>query len=143
MKTYVAKPGSVEAQWHLVDATDLVLGRLAVRLATILQGKHRPIYTPHIDTGDFVVIVNAEKIRLTGRKSEQKTYRYYTGWPSGLREVPYARMHERKPTEVIREAVRRMLPKSRLGRQMLTKLKIYAGPDHRHEAQKPQPLSIG
>ncbi|MEQ8764786.1 MAG: 50S ribosomal protein L13 [Planctomycetota bacterium] len=142
MKTYVAKPGSIEAQWHLVDGTDLVLGRLAARLATILQGKHRPTYTPHVDTGDFVVVINAEKIRLTGRKNEQKVYRHYTGWPSGLREVPYEQLKERKPTEVLREAVRRMLPKSNLGRQMLSKLKIYAGTEHRHEAQKPQPLTI-
>lgn len=143
-KTYVAKPGEVEAKWLVVDATDLVLGRLAVSVATVLQGKHRATYTPHIDTGDFVVITNAEKVRLTGRKPEQKTYDRYSGYPGGRRVIPFRTMIEKKPDEVVRLAVRRMLPKSRLGKQMLRKLKVYAGPSHPHEAQNPvewKPLS--
>ncbi len=136
-KTYVAKPGEVQAKWLVVDATDLVLGRLAASVATVLQGKHRPTYTPHVDTGDFVVITNAEKVRLTGRKPEQKTYDRYSGYPSGRRVIPFRTMIEKKPDEVMRLAVRRMLPKNRLGKQMLRKLKVYAGPSHPHEAQNP------
>ena len=141
-KTYVAKTGEIESQWHIVDATDLVLGRLASRVAVILQGKHRPTYTPHIDTGDHIVVINAEKIRLTGRKADQKTYDRYSGYPGGRRVIPFRTMIERKPEEVVRLAVRRMLPKSRLGRKMLRKLKVYAGADHPHTAQAPATLEI-
>ncbi len=141
-KTYVAKTGEIESQWHIVDATDLVLGRLASRVAVILQGKHRPTYTPHIDTGDHIVVINAEKIRLTGRKADQKTYDRYSGYPGGRRVIPFRTMIERKPEEVVRLAVRRMLPKSRLGRKMLRKLKVYAGTDHPHTAQAPATLEI-
>jgi len=140
MKTYTAKPGELKAQWQVVDASGLVLGRLAAKLAMVLQGKHRPTYTPHVDTGDFVIVLNAGKVRLTGRKPQTKEYQHYTGWPSGLKDVSYARMQERKPEEIIRLAVRRMLPKNRIGRKMLKKLKVYAGSEHPHEAQKPQAM---
>ena len=136
-RTYSAKPSEVQQGWYLVDAEGVALGRLASRVARILQGKHRPIYTPHIDTGEFVVVVNAKKVLLTGKKREQKVYHHYTGWVGGLRETTFEEKMEKKPTEVIRLAVRRMLPKTKLGRHMGTKLKIYAGPEHPHEAQKP------
>ena len=140
--TQSARPADVERSWFVVDASDQVLGRLATRIAMVLRGKHKPIFTPHVDTGDFVVVVNAEKVRLTGRKMDQKVYRRYTGWAGGLKETPVREMLARKPAEVVRLAVRRMLPKTTLGRNMLKKLKIYAGPEHRHEAQRPQPLDI-
>jgi large subunit ribosomal protein L13 len=140
MKTYMAKPGEVEQKWLLIDATDRVVGRLASEIAVVLMGKHRPTYTPHVDTGDFVVVVNAEKVRLTGKKWEQKRYRWYTGYP-GQKEVIAAVRHERQPNLILREAVRRMLPKNKLGMKMLSKLKIYAGPDHPHQAQQPE--SVG
>ena len=141
-RTYSAKPSDVVRSWHLIDAEGVVLGRLASRVARILQGKHKPMYTPHIDTGDFVVVVNAKKVRLTGRKMDQKVYRRYTGWAGGLRETTVQDMLAKKPAEVIRLAVRRMMPKTKLGRKMLTKLKISGGPDHRHEAQQPVELDI-
>ena len=141
-KTYVAKPGEVEQKWHVIDATDLIVGRLASEIAVILMGKHRPEYTPHVDTGDFVVVVNAEKVRLTGKKWEQKRYTWYTGYP-GLREVTAGERLKRKPELVLEEAVRRMLPKSKLGRRMLSKLKVYAGPDHPHQPQQPQAYEPG
>ena len=141
-KSYMAKAGDVAAQWHVVDATGRVLGRLATRLATILQGKHRPTYTPHVDTGDFVVVVNAEKVRVTGRKLDQKLYRRFTSHVGSFRTIPLRQMLAKHPDRVITEAVRRMLPKSKLGRHMLSKLKVYAGPSHPHEAQQPQPLNL-
>lgn len=142
MKTYMAKPGEVEQKWWVVDATDKVLGRLASDIAVILMGKHRPTYTPHVDTGDFVIVVNAEKVRLTGRKLDQKEYTRYTGYP-GLRiETAKTRM-ERHPDRILSEAVRRMLPKNKLGRKMLAKLKIFAGPEHPHQAQQPEPAELG
>ena len=141
-RTYSAKPAEIHRGWHLIDAEGVVLGRLAARTARILQGKHRPIYTPHIDTGEFVVVVNAEKVRLTGRKMEQKVYHKYTGWAGGLKETTVEEMFAKHPEDVIRLAVRRMLPKTTLGRHMLKKLKIYAGPNHPHEAQQPEPLDI-
>lgn len=141
-KTYVAKVGEIEAEWYVVDATDKVLGRMATQVATILMGKHRPTYTPHIDTGDFVVVTNAKKIRLTGKKAEQKEYDRYSGYPSGRRVIPFKKMLESKPEEVIRLAVRRMLPKTRLGKAMLKKLKVYAGSEHPHEAQAPKALEL-
>ena len=141
MKTYLAKPGEVEAQWHLVDAAGKVLGRLATELATILMGKHKPTYTPHVLTGDFIVVVNAEKVALTGRKLQQKEYDRYTYYTSGRKVVSIATMMERHPDRVIRLAVRRMLPKNKLARQMLKRLKVYAGPEHPHAAQQPAPLA--
>jgi large subunit ribosomal protein L13 len=138
----MAKPGEVEQKWWVVDATDKVLGRLASDIAVILMGKHRPTYTPHVDTGDFVIVVNAEKVRLTGRKLDQKEYTRYTGYP-GLRvETAKTRM-ERHPDRILSEAVRRMLPKNKLGRKMLAKLKVFAGPEHPHQAQQPEPAELG
>jgi large subunit ribosomal protein L13 len=135
----MAKPGEVQKQWWQVDATDKVVGRLATRIATVLMGKHRATYTPHVDTGDFVIVTNAEKVVFTGRKWEQKAYTWYTGYP-GLRSETAAERRQKKPEQILREAVRRMLPKSKLGRHMLGKLKIYTGPDHPHQAQQPKPL---
>jgi large subunit ribosomal protein L13 len=131
------------AAWHVIDASNEVLGRMAARVAQILQGKHKPEWTPHADTGDFVVVVNAEKVQLTGRKADDKFYRYYTGNHGGLVTTFMPRMMERKPAEVIRLAVRRMLPKTDLGRHMLTKLKVVAGPAHTHHAQAPKTLALG
>jgi large subunit ribosomal protein L13 len=141
-KTYSAKPGEIEKQWLLIDATDKTVGRLAARIATILMGKHRPTYTPHVDTGDYVIVVNAEKVRFTGNKWKTKQYKRYSGYPSGLKLEPAERLRERRPTEILRLAVKRMLPKNKLGRHMLKKLKLYAGPDHPHQAQQPKPLEI-
>lgn len=142
MKTYMARPSEISRRWYQVDAEGKALGRLAVEVARILMGKHRPTYTPHLDTGDFVVVVNAEKVELTGKKAEQKQYFHHTGYPSGLVVTPYKRMLEKKPDEVIRLAVRRMLPKTRLGRAMLGKLKVYAGAEHPHTAQQPETLDL-
>jgi large subunit ribosomal protein L13 len=130
------------ARWWVVDASQEVLGRMATRIARILQGKHRPTYTPHADTGDFVVVVNAEKVQVTGRKASDKVYRYYTGNHGGLVEQSYSRMLDRHPTDIIKLAVRRMLPKTDLGRHMLKKLKLFAGPTHTHHAQGPEPLAF-
>lgn len=141
-KTYQAKKGEVEQRWFLVNAEGKILGRLAAQLAKILRGKHKPIYTPHVDTGDFVVVVNAEKVVLTGDKMKKKVYYHHSGYPGGLRETPAEKLLAQKPTEMLRMAVKGMLPKTSLGRQMLRKLKIYAGPHHRHEAQRPTPLEI-
>ncbi len=142
MSTYLAKPGELKADWHVVDATDLVLGRLAAKLAVILQGKHKPTYTPHVDTGDFVVVLNAEKIKVTGKKSEQRTYQTFSGYPSGQHVYRYETMNELHPEKVIELAVRRMLPKSKLGANMLKKLKVYKGGKHPHQAQQAKPLAI-
>ena len=142
MRTYMANKASVEHEWHLVDANDQVVGRLATRIAMILMGKHRPTYTPHVDTGDYVVVVNAEKVRFTGRKMDQQKYFHYTGYPGGLRERPVREVLSDKPEDVVYLAVRRMLPKTRLGRQMIRKLKIYAGPAHPHEAQMPETFTL-
>jgi large subunit ribosomal protein L13 len=142
MKSYMARPSSVERKWHLIDAEGQTLGRLAAEIACLLRGKNKPQYTPHIDTGDFVVVVNADRVVVTGKKAEQKVYRRHTGYPGSLREMSYEQMLERKPTEILRKAVRRMMPKTRLGRQQLRKLKIYAGPEHPHEAQSPEPYEV-
>ena len=145
MKTYLAKKGEVERKWWLADADGAILGRLAARIAQILMGKTKPTYTPHVDTGDFVVVVNAEKIRLTGRKAQQKEYDHYSYYPGGRKVVTFAEMMEKSPEKVVMLAVKRMLPKNRLGRKMLTKLKVYRGPDHQHQAQKPEkvePLKV-
>jgi large subunit ribosomal protein L13 len=140
MKTYSAKPKEVEQRWYLVDAEGQTLGRLATRIADTLRGKRKPEYTPHVDTGDFVVVVNAEKISVTGKKREDKIYYRHSGYPGGLRERTLADELERRPTEVLRKAVKGMLPRNRLARRQLTKLKIYAGPEHPHEAQNPAPM---
>ena len=139
-KTYTARQGEIERQWFVVDATGQTLGRLATRIADTLRGKRKPVYTPHIDTGDFVVVVNAEKIAVTGKKREEKIYYRHSGYPGGLRERTFAEEIERRPTEVLRKAVKGMLPRNRLARRQLTKLKVYAGPEHPHEAQNPDPL---
>ena len=142
MKTYNAKPGEIAREWYLVDADGQTLGRLATRIADILRGKGKPEYTPHVDVGDFVVVVNAEKIVVTGNKREAKRYYRHSGYPGGLRSRTLGDLLERRPEEVIRRAVRGMLPRNRLARKQLTKLKVYAGPDHPHAAQKPEPLEI-
>jgi large subunit ribosomal protein L13 len=142
MKTYVAKPSERQRDWVIVDAEGQTLGRLATRIADALRGKRKPEYTPHVDTGDFVVVVNAEKIHVTGNKLEQKRYWRHSGYPGGIKSRSLAEMLERRPEEVIRKAVKGMLPRNRLARKQLTKLKVYAGPDHPHAAQKPQPMEI-
>jgi large subunit ribosomal protein L13 len=142
MKTYVAKPTDRQRDWLVVDAEGQTLGRLATQLADALRGKRKPEYTPHVDTGDFVVVVNAEKIRVTGKKMEQKRYWRHSGYPGGIKSRSLAEMLDRRPEEVIRKAVKGMLPRNRLARKQLTKLKVYAGPDHPHAAQKPQPMEI-
>ncbi|MFH1998583.1 MAG: 50S ribosomal protein L13 [Planctomycetota bacterium] len=141
MKTYMAKANEVDRKWYLFDAQEEVLGRMAVKAATMLQGKNKPIYTPHCDTGDFVVIVNAEKVLITGNKKDQRMIRWHSGYIGGLKEVSVRRFLEKKPEELIRLAVRRMLPKTKLGHQMITKLKIYKGPDHPHQAQDPKKIA--
>lgn len=141
-QTTFAKAGDVEQNWHVVDAKDKVLGRLASDIATILMGKHKPSYTPHIDCGDFVVVTNAAQIRLTGRKADQRFHTRYTGYPGGLKSVSFGEVREKHPERLIELAVRRMLPKSHLGQKMLHKLKVYPGAEHPHAAQQPQPLEI-
>src|SRR5881275_2940414 len=142
MKTYNAKPGEIARNWYVVDADGQTLGRLATRIADTLRGKGKPEFTPHVDTGDFVIVVNAEKIRVTGNKLDQKRYYRHSGYPGGLHSRTLREQLERRPEEVIRRAVRGMLPRNRLARKQLTKLKVYAGPDHPHAAQKPDPLEI-
>ncbi len=142
MKTYVATPTDRQRDWLVVDAEGQTLGRLATRIANALRGKRKPAYTPHIDTGDFVVVINAEKIHVTGNKLEQKRYWRHSGYPGGIKSRTLAEMLDRRPEEVIRKAVKGMLPRNRLARRQLTKLKVYAGPDHPHAAQKPQPMEI-
>jgi large subunit ribosomal protein L13 len=141
-KTYMAKPQEVKAKWWLVDATDKVVGRLASDIAVILMGKHRPTYTPHVDTGDFVVVVNAEKVAFTGKKWDQKKYTWYTGYP-GLKSETARQRRAHKPEKILTEAVRRMLPKNKLATKMLAKLKVYAGDQHPHQAQQPEPMELG
>ena len=141
-KTWNAKPGEVQRRWYLVDAEGQTLGRLATRIADTLRGKDKPQYTPHVDTGDFVIVVNAEKIHVTGKKLDDKIYYRHSGYPGGLRERTLREQLDRRPTEVLRLAVKGMLPRNRLSRAQLTKLKIYAGPEHPHEAQSPQPLDL-
>jgi large subunit ribosomal protein L13 len=140
MKTYSAKPGEITREWYLVDAEGKTLGRLATQIADTLRGKRKPQFTPHVDTGDFVIVVNADKIQVTGNKLDQKRYYRHSGYPGGLRSRTLREQLERRPTEVLRVAVKGMLPKNRLARQQITKLKIYAGPEHPHEAQNPKPL---
>jgi large subunit ribosomal protein L13 len=141
-KTFVAKPAEVERAWYVVDAENQVVGRLATRLATILMGKHKPIYTPHVDCGDYIILVNAEKVHFTGQKWSQKQYRHHSGYIGGLKAESAERVLRRHPERIMEAAVRRMLPKNRLGKQMFKKLKVYAGPDHPHAAQGPVPLDL-
>jgi len=138
----MAKKGQIQRKWYVVDASGRVLGRLAARVATVLMGKHKPTYTPHVDVGDFVVVINAAQVALTGRKAEQKTYFHHTQHSRGARHIPFSRMIERHPERVIELAVRRMLPKTKLGDKMYSKLKVYAGSEHPHAAQKPEPLTL-
>ncbi|MCD5415080.1 MAG: 50S ribosomal protein L13 [Clostridiales bacterium] len=142
MKSYLAKPNEIERKWYIVDAEGKTLGRMATQIATVLRGKHKPEFTAHVDTGDFVIVVNAEKIVLTGKKLDQKFYTYHTGYPGGLRQIPYRKMIAEQPEKIILSAVKGMLPKNRLGRKMLTKLKVFAGPAHKHEAQLPVELNV-
>jgi len=142
VKTYVVKPEDIQREWWVVNARGKNLGRLASRIAHILRGKHKPIYSPHLDTGDFVIVTNAGQVVVTGRKLDQKIYYRHSGYPGGLRAVTLRQQLKRHPTRVLRAAVRGMLPKNRLGRKMLKKLKIYAGPEHPHQAQQPQPLEL-
>jgi large subunit ribosomal protein L13 len=142
MKTWNAKPGEVEQRWYVVDADGATLGRLASQIAETLRGKRKPQYTPHVDTGDFVVVVNAEKIAVTGKKLDEKLYYRHSGYPGGLRSRPLREELNRRPTEVLRKAVKGMLPRNRLGRAQIRKLKVYAGPEHPHAAQAPAPLEV-
>ncbi|MEO8028972.1 MAG: 50S ribosomal protein L13 [Bryobacteraceae bacterium] len=142
MKTVVPSKTEIERQWHVIDAEGIVLGRLASKAAMLLMGKHKPTYTPYIDTGDHVVVVNAAKIRLTGRKEDQKMYRWHSGYPGGLREVGAAKMRQTRPAKMIEEAIKGMLPKNKLGKQMYRKLNVYAEGQHPHQAQKPTALAV-
>jgi len=141
-KTYVTKKEDVQREWYVVDAAGQTLGRLSTQVARILRGKHKPIYSPSVDAGDHVIVVNAEKIHVTGRKMDQKIYYRYSGYPGGLKEITLRNLLQRYPTRVIEHAVRGMLPKNRLGRRMFKKLKVYAGPNHPHTAQQPKPLEL-
>lgn len=138
MKSFIAKPHEVERKWYVLDAEGKTLGRLASEAASILRGKRKPIFTPHVDTGDYVIVINAEKVEVTGKKRQEKIYKRHTGYPGGLREITFEKLQEKKPEEIIRHAVKGMMPKGTLGRQMYKKLKVYAGPEHKHGAQKPE-----
>lgn len=142
MRTYTTKPEDIKREWFVIDATGMTLGRLATQIAAVLKGKHKPIYSPHMDTGDFVIVVNAHKVRVTGRKLDQKFYYRHSGYPGGLKEISLRDQLDKHPDRVIRFAVRGMLPKNRLGRQMIKKLKVYATPGHPHEAQQPKPWAM-
>ena len=142
MRTYTPKPGDITRNWHVIDATDVVLGRLASQAATLLRGKHKPSYAPHVDTGDFVIIINADRVALTGAKLEKKKAYRHSGYPGGLKSQSYEELLEKNPTRAVEKAIRGMVPKNSLGRQQLRKLKVYAGPEHPHAAQKPQPYTI-
>ena len=142
MKTYMAKAEEVKKKWYVVDAAGKPLGRLASVVASILRGKHKPIYTPHVDTGDYVIVINAEKAVLTGKKLDQKVYRRHSGWPGGLKETKYRQLMEKSPEKAVELAVKRMLPHNSLGRAMCRKLRVYMGPEHEHQAQKPEVLEI-
>jgi large subunit ribosomal protein L13 len=142
VRTFSPKAGDVQRQWHVVDASDVVLGRLASHVASLLRGKHKPIYAPHVDTGDFVIVVNAKNVAISGNKREQKRAYRHSGYPGGLRSVTYRDLLERHPERVVEKAVRGMLPKNALGRKMFGKLKVYPGPDHPHQAQRPEPYTI-
>jgi large subunit ribosomal protein L13 len=143
VRTYSPKPGEIQRQWHVIDATDVVLGRLATQTATLLRGRHKAIYAPHIDTGDFVVIINASKVALTGNKRESKLAYRHSGFPGGLRATPYSELLDKHPEKAVEKAIKGMLPHNTLGRNMLKKLHVYAGPAHPHQAQAPAPFEIG
>ena len=134
----MAKPQDIERKWYVIDAEGKTLGRLASEAASILRGKNKPVFTPHIDTGDYVIIINAEKVQVTGKKRKEKIYKRHTGYPGGLREITFEKLQAKAPEEIIRHAVKGMMPNGKLGRQMFKKLKVYAGPEHRHAAQKPE-----
>ncbi|MBM6989817.1 MAG: 50S ribosomal protein L13 [Mobilibacterium timonense] len=138
MKSYIAKPADVERKWYVIDAEGKTLGKLAVEAAMILRGKKKPTYTPHVDTGDYVIVVNAEKVCVTGKKESDKIYKHHSGYPGGLKETPLKELRAKQPEEIIRHAVKGMMPKGKLGRQMYKKLKVYAGPEHPHAAQHPE-----
>jgi large subunit ribosomal protein L13 len=142
VRTFSPKPGDVQRQWHVIDAQDVVLGRLATQAATLLRGKHKPVYAPHVDTGDFVIIINADKVHLSGNKRTQKMAYRHSGYPGGLSSISYGELLAKRPDRVVELAVRGMLPHTSLGRQMLKKLKVYGGPDHPHQAQAPVPFQI-
>jgi large subunit ribosomal protein L13 len=142
VRTYTPKPGDADRQWHVIDATDVVLGRLASQAAVLLRGKHKPTFAPHVDMGDFVIIINADKVALTGAKAEQKRAYRHSGFPGGLKSVSYTELLEKNPTRAVEKAIAGMVPRTTLGRQQLTKLKVYVGPEHPHAAQKPQPFQI-
>lgn len=142
MKTFMASPATIDRKWYVVDATDMTLGRLASKVAKVLRGKNKPIFTPHIDCGDNVIVINAEKIKVTGKKMDQKVYYHHSDYVGGLKEATLREKLEKKPEQVIELAVKGMLPKGPLGRQMFTKLHVYAGPEHKHEAQKPEVLTF-
>ncbi|TKJ47655.1 50S ribosomal protein L13 [Candidatus Aerophobetes bacterium Ae_b3a] len=142
MKTYVPKKTEIKKNWYLVDAEGKILGRLASKIAQILSGKNKPIYTPFLDTGDFVVVINAKKVKVTGNKEKKKIYYHYSGYPGGMKEIVYEKLLEKKPALIIQKAVRGMLPKNKLRSKMLKKLKIYAGPEHRHQAQNPEKIEL-
>ena len=142
MRTYSPKPGDIKREWHVIDATDVRLGRLAVQVANLLRGKHKPMFAPHVDTGDFVIVVNASKVALSGSKATKKMSYRHSGYPGGLSSTPFGELLEKDPRRAIEKAVWGMLPKNRLGRQMLKKLKVYAGPEHPHQAQQPQALEL-
>ncbi|MEO3874881.1 50S ribosomal protein L13 [Nonomuraea sp. B12E4] len=142
MRTYSPKPADVQRQWYVIDATDVVLGRLASHVAILLRGKHKPIFANHVDTGDFVIVINADKIALSGNKLEQKKAYRHSGYPGGLRSVTYGELMEKRPDKAVEKAVKGMLPKNSLGRKMARKLKVYAGPEHPHQAQQPVPFQI-
>ncbi len=143
MSTFMAKAQDVQRKWYIVDAEGQTLGRLATKVASVLKGKHKPIYTSHVDTGDFVIVINAEKIVVTGNKANQKLYRRHSGYTGGLKEIPYAVMMQKHPERIVTIAVTGMIPHNKLGRQMITKLKVYAGAEHPHAAQQPEVLEIG
>ena len=142
MKSYIAKPAEVERKWYVVDAEGKTLGRLASEVAMVLRGKRKPTYTPHVDCGDYVIVINAEKVEVTGKKRKEKIYKRHTGYPGGLREVTFEKLQARTPEEIISHSDKGMLPDGRLGRQMFKKLKVYAGPQHEHAAQKPEELNF-
>lgn len=142
MKSFIAKPHEVERKWYVVDAEGKTLGRVASQVASVLRGKNKPTFTPHVDCGDYVIVINADKVQVTGKKAKEKVYKHHTGYPGGLRETTFEKLIARKPEEVIRHAVKGMMPKGKLGRQMYKKLKVYAGPEHGHAAQKPEVLEF-
>jgi large subunit ribosomal protein L13 len=142
VSTYMAKSEEIERKWYVLDATDQVLGRLSTRVAEVLRGKDKPIFTPHVDTGDYVIVINAKKIKLTGKKWEQKKYYHHSGYPGGIKEIPYNKLVQKKPEFIIEKAVKGMIPHNKLGSSIIKKLKVYAGPEHPHQAQQPEVMEL-